>query len=1173
MVTCPSCAAEVPADSRFCNRCGSPLALACPACGAVAQPGSVFCAQCGARLEGRDGAGAPVGEAGGRRPLTPPAPVRTPIAERRVVSVLFADLVGFTSFSEGRDAEAVREVLSRYFEQSRDVIERYGGTVEKFIGDAVMAVWGAPTAHEDDAERAVRAGLDLVDMVRALGQGLEARAGVLTGEAAVTIGASGQGMVAGDLVNTASRLQSAAAPGTVLVGDATERAASAAIAFEPAGEHELKGKALPVPAFRALRVIADRGGRNRSDALEAPFVGRDDELRLLKDMFHATSRERRVRLVSVTGESGIGKSRLAWEFEKYLDGLVEDVNWHHGRSPSYGEGVTFWALGEMVRGRAGLAETDNEATTRARVAETLARFVPDDAERRWLEPRLLALLGIATGGQASRDDLFAAWRTFFERVAAEAPVVLVFEDLHWADPGLLDFIDHLLDWSKGVPIYVVTLARPELLDRRPDWGAGRRSFLALGLSPLPDEAMRDLLLGLAPTLPAAAVRAIVERSGGVPLYAVETVRMLVAEGRLVERGGRLEPRGDLTELAVPESLHAVIAARLDALDPADRALLQDAAVLGQSFTVAGLAAVSGIAAAELEPRLRGFVRRELLVVQADPRSPEVGQYAFVQALIREVASATFSRRDRRARHLAAARYFEGQGEELVGAYAAQCLAAWRAGPDEPDAQEVAAEARRALRAAAARATGLGSHAQAQALIESALSAAPEGGERARLLLEAGTAAARAGDYDRGEEALREAADAFRELDDTEAALVATAHLLRSLRWSKRVAPAMAVLDAARAEFAPLADRAAYLEVLVLGAFFAMLEHRPEEAVADCDAVLPRLERGGHVELVGEALVTRGNALAALARPNEARAVLEGAVALGERCGSLGLQSRALAGLGMLLALDDPRATIAVDQAAMDLARRTGDRGRQVVMATGLVEDQLRAGMWDEAEQTLDAFPEDELTASDRSMVLTFRLQLDALRGRDTSAMVGECRRLLEEGGLESDVAEGLREGIAWALLADGRLAEAADGFMHAAEDYPPSGAYNYPRAAHPALWIHDGDRARAALDGLVSAGSLGRTTEACRTAIEAGILALEGEADEAVARFADARSRLRELGVDWEVAATGVDMAFTLDPARPEVAEAAAEAREILTRLGAAAVLRQLDAVAPAAAVPALPRA
>src|SRR5947207_6087252 len=471
-----------------------------------------------------------------------------------------------------------------------------------------MAVWGAPVAQEDDAERAVRAALELVDAVRSLGPGIEARAGVLTGETAVTIGATNEGMVAGDLVNTAARLQSVAPPGSVLVGAATQRAASRAIAFEEAGEQALKGKAAPVPAWRALRVVAQVGGRNRSETLEAPFVGRDIELRLLKDLFHATTTEQRARLVSVIGPAGIGKSRLAWEFLKYIDGLAETVWWHDGRSPAYGDGISFWALGEMVRVRCGLLETDDEPTTRAKVAETLEERVPDAEERRWIERALLTLLGIEPATTGS-EQLFAAWRTFFERLAATAPVVLVFEDFHFADAGLLDFVDHLLEWSRGVPIYVLTLARPDLLDRRSDWGAGKRSFTSLHLEPLAPNAMRELLEGLVPGLPAAATKTIVGRADGIPLYAVETVRMLLAEGKLELEGERYVPTGDLTRLAVPETLTALIASRLDALPSEERALVSDASVLGQSFTVAGLSAVSGIAEGGLEPRLRSLVRR------------------------------------------------------------------------------------------------------------------------------------------------------------------------------------------------------------------------------------------------------------------------------------------------------------------------------------------------------------------------------------------------------------------------------------------------------------------------------------------------------------------------------------------------------------------------------------
>ncbi|MDQ2689664.1 MAG: AAA family ATPase, partial [Chloroflexota bacterium] len=698
---CANCGTENEPGRKFCGECGHRLAVACPNCGTANAPGTKFCGECGTGLAEAD---------------APRATPSTPATERRLVSVLFADLVGFTTMSEARDAEDVRALLASYFETSRAIVERYGGTVEKFIGDAVMAVWGTPTAQEDDAERAVRAALELVDAARRLSPDLALRAAVHTGEAVVTIGAAGMGMVAGDLVNTASRLQSIAEPGTVLVGEGTQRAASNAIAFEPAGEHELKGKATPVPAFRALRVVAQRGGVGRSEQLEPPFVGRDAELQLIKDFYHATAHEPGPRLVSVMGQAGIGKSRLAWEFLKYIDGVTEDVYWHQGRSPAYGEGISFWALGEMVRMRIRSGEADDEAATRERLAATLEAFVPDPDERRSLEEPLLHLLGIGDGKSRERGQLFLAWRSFFERIAEAGPVVMVFEDLQWADDGLLDFIEELITWSRGRSIYVITLARPELLDRRPTWGAGQRSFTSLNLAPLSEESMAALLAGLVPGLPEPVVRQIVTRAEGIPLYAVETVRTLLNDGRIERVGDGFRPVGDLTTLAVPESLQALIAARIDALPAAERTLVQDASVLGLSFADAALRAVARSAPADLEAMLQHLARREIFTRDEDPRSPERGQYRFVQGLLREVAYGTLSRDERRARHLAAARFFEALGDdELAGVLAQHYLEAYQAHPHGPEgALQVAVCAARRAELEGALGGGFQRHARLRA---------------------------------------------------------------------------------------------------------------------------------------------------------------------------------------------------------------------------------------------------------------------------------------------------------------------------------------------------------------------------------------------------------------------------------------------------------------------------
>src|SRR5690349_12791583 len=590
---CPNRGTENREGRKFCAECGTPLALACPACGAANEPGERFCGECGSPLE----ATAP--------PEAPPTKREAPAAERRLVSVLFADLVGFTPLSESKDAEEVRELLSRYFDSCRRIISLYGGTVEKFIGDAVMAVWGTPTATEDDAERAVRAALDLVAAVSALGQEvgedeLRARAGVLTGEAAVTVGAEGQGMVAGDLVNTASRIQATAEPGSVYVGESTRRASEQTIVYEEAGSFELKGKDEAVRLWKARRVISGLRGSLKAEGLEAPFVGRDRELQQIKDQFHVCAGERRAHLVSVTGIAGIGKSRLAWEFYKYFDGIAESVYWHRGRCLPYGEGVTYWALADMVRWRCRIAEDEPLASAQQKLRSTLEEHLLDPEERRFVEPRLAQLLGLGEHEVRDRQDLFAAWRLFFERLADVYPTVLAFEDMQWADASLLDFVEYLLEWSRNHPLYVITLARPELLEQRPTWGAGHRNFASLYLEPLSRESMNELLSGLVPGLPERLRDQILVRAEGVPLYAVETVRMLLDRGALVQEGSVYRPVGEVEALEVPETLHALIAARLDGLPPEERRLLQDGSVLGKSFTRAALAALTGLGEAELD---------------------------------------------------------------------------------------------------------------------------------------------------------------------------------------------------------------------------------------------------------------------------------------------------------------------------------------------------------------------------------------------------------------------------------------------------------------------------------------------------------------------------------------------------------------------------------------------
>ncbi len=1153
-MTCSNCGSENRAGRKFCAACGAALAIGCPACGAANEPGERFCGECGSSLP----ATAVATSAGSNAPASATGPSASEkAAERRLVSILFADLVGFTPFAEERDAEDVREILTRYFDLAREIIERYGGTVEKFIGDAVMAVWGAPVAREDDAERAVRAALDMVSGVRVLGPSVQLRAGVLTGEAAVTIGATNQGMVAGDIVNTASRLQSAAPPGGVLVGEGTFRAASKAIVFEEAGEQVLKGKAAPVAAWLAMRVVAERGGRGRAEGLEAPFVGRDDELRLLKDLYHASARERRARLVSVIGPGGIGKSRLAWEFEKYLDGIVGTIWWHHGRSPAYGQGISFWALGEMVRGRAELAETADEATTRTRIADVLARHVSDETERRWIEQALLALLGISEG-QSAPDQLFAAWRTFFERLADSGPVVLVFEDLQWADSGLLDFIDHLLEWSRDQPIYVLTLARAELLERRPEWGAGRRNFLSLGLEPLPEPAMRELLAGLVPGLPAATMQAIVARADGIPLYAVETVRMLVADGRLREADGAYAIVGDLSSLAVPETLTALISARLDALDPVDRALLQDAAVLGQSFTLAGLVAVSGRDPADVEARLAGLARREILAARSDPRSPERGQYAFVQALIREVAYNTLTKRDRRDRHLAAARFFESLGtDELAGALAGHYLAAHQNSPPGPESEGLAIQARIALTGAGERAAALGSHGQALAFIEQALAIEADTARQPELLERAAAEAMAAGLYQRTEDLSRQATLAYETRGDRLGEARMTAQLARAMATSLRTEEAQQVIEAAFERFADLAGRPEHVELTLRLAQTYWLRDQLEKSVEWADRALEAAERIDLVSAVVDGLIIKGGALGYLGRGYEGVSTMRGALALAEAHGLVLGALRAQANISDAQIARDPRAALETARAGLDEVLRLGRADYLSVMVMNGSYGAFRTGDWDWAVRQVADLESAALEDSDRIAASAIAVMIGAARGDSVAERLAEIERIVGAGSDRQSQAV-LRDIESNTAFAQGRLDEAHDGSLDTAAMMAWLAPTAYLTAARCALWSGDARRARSSLERL-EATTHGPAISAGRAEISAGLLALAGETSAALTNYREAFEAWRDLGLVWDEALMAIDMATLIGPGEPDVLAAARIASTTLARLRAAPFLERLS--------------
>jgi class 3 adenylate cyclase len=752
-MACSACGADLPAGAKFCAECGTPVATACRNCGTELAPGQKFCPECGTPTIAT--AATPRGVQASPEP----------VAERRVTSVLFGDLVGFTTLSESRDSEEVRELLGRYFDTARGIVARYGGTIEKFIGDAVMAVWGVPTAHEDDAERAVRAGIDLTESVAAFGEsvgapGLAMRVGVVTGEVAVNIGATGQGMVAGDAVNTAARVQAKAEPGTVWVDAQTRSLAGGSIDFADAGVHELKGKAEPVELFAATAVMGGVGGDRSSDRIQAALVGRRRELSVLKEMFHVAAEEGRPRLVIVSGDAGVGKTRLGWELENYIDGLSATVLWHRGRCLAYGEGVGFSALTGAVRGRIGAAEDDGEAATRSKLTSSLEKYVPDATERARLFDALASLLGLAGASGMTREDLFSAWLTWFERLSQREGEALIWvvDDAHYADDGLLDFIEHLCTVAP-VGLLVVLLARPELLARRPTLAALRRANL-IGLETLSRTDIAELFDGLVEGLPADLRNALVDRAEGNPLFAIETVRAMHDQGLTVagptRRPGAVRvatgvDAAQLSALAAPASLQVLVASRLDLLPPRERSVLAMAAVIGQTFTRGALEAVSQLSDDELATALRELVGRDLLTMVTDRLSAEEGQFAFVQTVVRTVAYQTQSKRDRLQRHLAVVDYLAASADSdgglspVIAQHLRDALAA--TGADDPNRAGLAERLGNWLQRSAERSMAVGAPRDARRAYVEALEFATDPADAVRLHIAAAEAAIAAGEHD------------------------------------------------------------------------------------------------------------------------------------------------------------------------------------------------------------------------------------------------------------------------------------------------------------------------------------------------------------------------------------------------------------------------------------------
>ncbi|MGH3127187.1 MAG: ATP-binding protein [Gaiellaceae bacterium] len=895
MTLCPSCGRENPADARFCSQCATPLAEV--------------------------------------------APTRE---ERKVVTCLFCDLVGFTARAERMDPEDVRRLLQPYHASVREELERFGGTVEKFIGDAVVAIFGAPVAHEDDPERAVRAALAVRDAIEEEGE-LEVRIGITTGEALVTLDArpdAGEGMASGDVVNTAARLQTAAPTNGILVDEATYRATERAVEYGDPRSIQAKGKAEPIAVWEAqrarARVSVERVGG-------APLVGREQELTLLRETLVRVLREREPQLVTLVGVPGIGKSRLVFElFQTIETGDYGLVYWRHGRSLPYGEGVTFWALGEMVKAQAGILESDAPGEAAGKLRQSVDRFVPDESDAAWIERRLRPLAGLeadeTTGDR--REEAFSAWRRFLEAIADDRPLVLVFEDLHWADEVLLDFVDYLVDWASGVPLLVLCTARPELLSRRPGWGGGKVNSSTTLLSPLSEGETATLLHALLgrSAIDAELQARLLEHAGGNPLYAEEFTRMLS------ERS---------SETVLPETVQGIISARLDTLPADEKELLQDAAVVGRVFWLGAL----GRERWTLESRLHSLGRKEFVSRQRRSSVAGEDEYAFRHALVRDVAYEQIPRAERADKHRAAAEWLESLGrpedhaEMLAHHYASAIEYARVSGQD---VESLADRGRIALRDAGDRALGLNAFPAAARYYALAVELWPRNDpERPDLLFRLARTLHISGD-ERRESALENARDAAGRANRLDLVAEAEARLAEVCWFRGDREACDRYLEHAYASMHDLPSSPGKAHVLNQVSRYRMLAGADEEAIRIGKAALAMADELGLVEAQVEALVNIGTS-----RTNMGDAAglddLERAIAIADAAGSSSI-SRAYNNLAVSVwSMGDLRRGRRLMEEAVAHAERLGMAS--MLRFSRNVRNWLlaREGHWDEALPPIEEF--------------------------------------------------------------------------------------------------------------------------------------------------------------------------------------------------------------------------
>jgi class 3 adenylate cyclase/tetratricopeptide (TPR) repeat protein len=1093
--------------------------------------------------------------------------------ERKVVSVLFCDLVEFTAASDAADPEDVRARIKPYHDLLRSEIERFGGTVEKFIGDAVMAVFGAPLAHEDDAERAVRAGLRIVEAIEELNEkhpdfALKVRVGIETGEAVVVLGARpelGEGIVTGDIVNTASRLQGVAPEGGVGVGEGTYIGTKEVFEYDTLEPVTLKGKAARVRLFHA-KTARSRFGTDLTRVRAGDLVGRALETSMLIGAFERAVRDRSVQLVTIVGEPGVGKTRQVAELNAELDERPDlVVRWRQGRCLPYGDGITFWALGEIVKAEAGILESDEPESAKAK----LDRALPvEDPDREWMFQRLLPLLGIDAASTAEREEAFTAWRRFLEHLTSDGPAVLVFEDLHWADDALLAFLEHVVEYTEDVPLLLLATARPELFERHPAWAGTARNANRINLAPLSETEIATLvgkLLGQG-LLPVEVQQLILDRAGGNPLYAEEFIRLL-KDRQILEREGATWRFDEAAEVPLPAGIQGLIAARLDTLAPERKAMLQDAAVLGKVFWSGALAEMTGTERAVIEESMHELSRKELVRKARTSSMQDEREYAFWHGLVRDVCYGQIPRASRAAKHLGAAAWIERiaarveDHAEILASHYTEALDLLRATRDDVEVQAVTEPAVRYLLLAGERSLGL-DVTRARSYLSRALElAGPADTLRPEVLMAWGEAQQQAGHPADAGAAFEEALAGLRTRGDVRATAVGLM-ALSNARWQmadkdafEMSAEALSLLEA---EPAGPELVAAYSEL----AAERMMAADYEEAIRWADRAMGLARQLG----LGEphrALSFRGVARACLGIAgglDDQRRALQLAIERGRGRDAAVIYGNLAADL---VSFDGPATALETCLAGIEFSDRRGIREMADSMAVKSLDCMVDQGRWDEA---LDAALELEkkLDVSDAFSLGSVRAviaKIFLLRGAAQRALP------LAEENLSLAAAHAEE---APAVLADAAAIRVAIGdeksgleLLERLEQTPngrlmPPYAWYLPQAVRTAILAGDPELAARLANGIEHPTPY---MEHALVASGAVLAEAAGNHDDAATRYGDAADRWRAFGVVPELAFAllGQGRSLIALGRQTEAIDALTQAREIFASLGATPSLGECD--------------